>query len=154
MRGDEMKELIIIEEIRTKLGQRIRTKVDFSSVPAGTEGIVAQVDNYNKPTLGIVWDMPRQVPLMDWFSVDEYNRYLEEMESRPWTGPVWDCGHLGWKRLFIRPAQAGGYELCIAVPINEGAFVLGAYERLETTRDEAMRLQGNKQAAANQIRFR
>ena len=143
----ERKAKAMLKIIQGKLGQRIRTKVDFSGVPAGTEGIVAQVDNLSKITLGIVWDMPRMVPLVDWFTISEYEDYLDEIESKPWTGPVWDAGHLNWKRVYIQPAQRGGYEICLATPINEGYTVLGHHYRLDLARDEIMRRQESKQVS-------
>lgn len=68
---------------RALIGRCVRTLVEFSGVPTGTIGKViradptADVDNYN---VGIEWDMPhRHKPLVDWFSRDEYDRFLEEL---------------------------------------------------------------------------
>lgn len=96
----------IQEESLVKIGKRIRTDVEFSGVAKGTEGIVSEADASG--TVAIVWDMPeRQKPLMDWFSKTEYEKYLTEIESKPWTGPVWP-----YPGYYIRPSQTGGYEGC------------------------------------------
>jgi hypothetical protein len=65
----------------TKVGQRIKALVEFSGVPRGTLGEVARADKSGEGyTLAIQWDLPerRAKPLVDWFTKDEYERYLEE----------------------------------------------------------------------------
>lgn len=71
------------EAARALIGRGVRTLVEFSGVPTGTTGKVIRadptgdVDGYN---VGIEWDMPqRHKPLVDWFSRDEYDRFLEEL---------------------------------------------------------------------------
>jgi hypothetical protein len=74
----------------SKVGKRIQTLVDFSCVPKGTRGVVRRADpvnifNGNNGSLSkfyrvaIEWHLPsRCFPLVDWFTKDEYERYLEE----------------------------------------------------------------------------
>ena len=71
------------EAAQALIGQHIRSLVEFSGVPKGTTGKViradktAYEDSYN---VGIEWDLPyRHKPLVDWFSRDEYYRFLEEI---------------------------------------------------------------------------
>ena len=100
-------------EAEAKLNRRIRTRVEFSAVPAGTRGHVVSADRasgeendageivpaYN---IAVQWHMTRPVaaaelvfptaaepylelrsgkPLVDWFSKDEYERYLYELSG-------------------------------------------------------------------------
>ncbi len=64
------------------LGRRIRTDVEFSGVPAGTAGIVVRADPAGSPgsyTVGIQWQLDgREKPLIDWFTKNEYDRFLGE----------------------------------------------------------------------------
>jgi hypothetical protein len=68
------------EAARALIGRGIRTLVEFSGVPTGTTGKViradptADADSYN---VGI--ESHRHKPLVDWFSCDEYHRFLEEL---------------------------------------------------------------------------
>jgi len=87
---------------QAKVGRRIRTLVAWSGVPKATTGSVIRADEgANGWTIAIQWDLPtepRQVgigevdgapyvvitggkPLVDWFSRNEYERYLEELED-------------------------------------------------------------------------
>ncbi len=89
-----------------KIGRRVRTLVSFSGVPKGTTGIVAaadvaasnkladgtRIDFYD---LAIRWELPSKPPvfvqtdscafvrtgrpLVDWFTKDEYDRFLVEV---------------------------------------------------------------------------
>jgi hypothetical protein len=65
------------------LWRRVRTKVEFSGVPKDTAGAVVRVDTGSYPeryTVGIQWDLPgRAQPLVDWFTRDEYQRFLEQV---------------------------------------------------------------------------
>jgi hypothetical protein len=71
------------QEARRLVGQRIRSLIPFAGVPPGTEGQVKGADpSGGDPQLGwtvaIQWDLPRHSkPLVDWFSKDEYLRFLE-----------------------------------------------------------------------------
>lgn len=89
-------------EAKARVGKRIRTQVSWSGVPKDTTGEVIQADEgaYGW-TVAIQWDLPvepKQVstgeaggapfvmirggkPLVDWFSKDEYERYLVELEE-------------------------------------------------------------------------
>ncbi|MCA1852854.1 MAG: hypothetical protein LC647_10790 [Beggiatoa sp.] len=65
------------------LGRCIRTKVEFSGVPAGTAGTVTRTDKGSSPegyTVAIQWNLPdRPRPLVDWFTRDEYQSFLEDL---------------------------------------------------------------------------
>jgi len=65
------------------VGQRIRTLVEFSGVPAGTNGKVTCADKAGCDdgyTVAIQRKMPgRAAPLVDWFTRDEFYRYLEQL---------------------------------------------------------------------------
>ena len=76
------------EEALTKVGKRIRTGVEFSGVPRGSVGRVIRADRATGGfDLAIAWDLPSAVrglradptkPLVDWFTKDEYERFLDE----------------------------------------------------------------------------
>jgi hypothetical protein len=70
------------DEAHRKVGRRIRTKVNFADVPAGTIGRVDRVYHY-QPThnygIDIVWERYSGDTLRDGFSKDEYNQFLEEL---------------------------------------------------------------------------
>lgn len=79
-----MSERILFDESTalTKVGQRIKTLVEFSGVPRGTLGEVTRADKSGEGyTLAIQWELPerRGKPLVDWFTRNEYERYLEEL---------------------------------------------------------------------------
>jgi hypothetical protein len=68
-------------------GTRIRTRVPFSGVPAGTEGTIIAADQLPAGhTVAVVWDLPHrpfgaeQRPLVDWFSKREYRQFLVKVE--------------------------------------------------------------------------
>ena len=66
-------------EAWSKVGRRVRTRVAFSGVPQGTTGVVLVPDDH-PVSLPIRWDLPgRARPLVDWFSRQEYERFLEEV---------------------------------------------------------------------------
>lgn len=83
------------EEAQAKVGKKIRTRIEFSGVPLGATGTVVRADamgpsriqNKTEEVWDVVieWDVPdrpfeaHQRPLQDWFSRDEYERYLEEI---------------------------------------------------------------------------
>ena len=63
------------------VGRRVRTKVAWSGVPAGTTGRIARADNSHteggRLALVIRWDLPEQSkPLEDWFDVHAF-QHLE-----------------------------------------------------------------------------
>jgi hypothetical protein len=89
-----------------KIGRRVRTLVAFSGVPKGTTGVVATADIAAKEKLpdgtridfydlAIRWELPTKPPalvrtqsftfirtgrpLVDWFTKDEYDRFLVEI---------------------------------------------------------------------------
>jgi len=82
-RRQEMeRKLFAAEEAFSRVGKRVKTLVDFSGVPKGTEGVVSRADRSGAEgyTLAIQWDMPgRSSPLTDWFTKSEYERYLAEI---------------------------------------------------------------------------
>jgi hypothetical protein len=81
------------EEALTKVGKRIQTGVEFSGVPRGSVGRVIRADRATGGfDLAIAWDLPSEVrafradptkPLVDWFTKDEYERFLDELEDEP-----------------------------------------------------------------------
>jgi len=56
---------------------KIKTKVAFAGVPAGTTGIAELVKSGKNPEYKVTWDLPRPRPLVDWFDHGEFCRYLE-----------------------------------------------------------------------------
>jgi len=72
-------------EAHALVGVPIRTTVAFSGVPAGTTGTVVRADKDHREgwTVAIAWDLPgRGKPLVDWFSKDEFDRWIEQTERR------------------------------------------------------------------------
>ena len=68
------------DEAQSKLGRNIRTKVDFSGVPAGTKGFVYNYYNHSGTKnygVEIKWGLDQH--LVDGFSKDEYDQFLEEL---------------------------------------------------------------------------
>jgi hypothetical protein len=71
------------EEAEKKVGAIIKTRVEFASVPKGTQGKVVKIDDMG----GGEWDVVirwmgeyfEKYPLEDWFTKDEYERYMEEL---------------------------------------------------------------------------
>ena len=71
-------------------GARVRSKVEFSGVPKGTEGIVLPQDRTGWP---VAWNLPHEghiyspegsttfvKPLVDWFNNWEAAQFLEPVE--------------------------------------------------------------------------
>jgi len=56
---------------------KIKTKVTFSGVPAGTTG---NAELEKDGLFKITWDLPRSRPLVDWFTRSEFDRHLEVIE--------------------------------------------------------------------------
>ncbi len=101
-------------EAEAKVGQRIRSLVEFAGVPQATAGLVVSADpaGWVKPTTGdraevydvaIQWNLSRPAafadrvitgegeeyihiqtgkPLVDWFTKDEYEQFLEEVQAK------------------------------------------------------------------------
>lgn len=71
------------KEAESLIGKRIRTNMEFAGVPKGTGGFVVRADRSasdDKYDVGIQWELPNELkPLVDWFSRDEYYRFLEEI---------------------------------------------------------------------------
>lgn len=66
----------------TKVGRRIKTMVEFSGVPRGTFGEVTRADRSGEEyTVAIQWELSERLgkPLVDWFTKDEYERFLVEV---------------------------------------------------------------------------
>ena len=72
-------------EARALVGKRVRTTIEFSGVPAGTEATITRADPGSDGwTVGLTWDLedhkgPGRKPLTDWFTRDEYERWIEEL---------------------------------------------------------------------------
>lgn len=89
-------------EARALVGRRVKTTVPFADVPAGTPATVTRADpgaGGKGWTVALTWDLaadPHQIltahvdgepvtvvtggkPLTDWFSRDEYTRWIEEL---------------------------------------------------------------------------
>jgi len=91
-------------EAESKVGKRVQTRVPFSGVPKGHTGSVISADfaglsriqEITRPVFDVViqWDSERkahgeisitsqlQKPLVDWFTKEEYERYLDELHER------------------------------------------------------------------------
>ena len=70
-----------VEEAQDKIGRRVQLREAFARIPAGTSGRVIQADEIHPDffDLLIEWEQPgRGTPAPDWFTQDEYERYLEE----------------------------------------------------------------------------
>jgi hypothetical protein len=89
-------------EAEALMGMRIRTLVAWSGVPQDTTGEVVSADEGARGwTVAMQWDLstePLRIevgqvegatfvmvsggkPLVDWFTKDEYERYLEELDD-------------------------------------------------------------------------
>jgi hypothetical protein len=71
-----------LEDALAQLGQRRRTQVKFPWAPKGTTGTVIQVDTGIGPqgcTVAIEWDVLEAKPVLDWFTKDEYDAWLEKV---------------------------------------------------------------------------
>lgn len=69
-------------EALARIGKKIRTRREFSGVPVGTTGTVIRPFQFGDGTFGldIQWDLPgRGRPLVDGFSKEEYEGFLEEV---------------------------------------------------------------------------
>lgn len=59
---------------------QVRTRVQFSGVPKGTEGVAEMDDKLWKVTWKLPFDSigrPRTQPLMDWFNQEEFDQFLD-----------------------------------------------------------------------------
>jgi len=65
------------------VGRRVRTRVAFSGVPAGTAARVTVADPGRAGwTVGLTWDLEAHGrPLTDWFSKGEYQKFIEELSE-------------------------------------------------------------------------
>lgn len=70
-------------EARALVGRRVRTKVNFSGVPAGTAARVTVADPGRVGwTVGLTWEMEAHGrPLTDWFSKAEFEKFIEELSE-------------------------------------------------------------------------
>ncbi len=100
-------------EAEAKVGQQVRSLVEFTGVPQSTTGLVVSADQagWTKPASGektevydvaIQWNLPQPAafadrvitgegeeyvhiqtgkPLVDWFTKDEYEQFLEEVPA-------------------------------------------------------------------------
>ena len=68
---------------QAKVGARVRSLIPFSAIPVGTTGKVISADELaGGYDVAIEWDLPKHPygkPLSDWFTRDEYERFLEEV---------------------------------------------------------------------------
>lgn len=55
---------------------KIRTLKAFSGIPKYTTGTAER----DKDLMKITWDLPRNKPLVDWFSIEEYRQYIEVIQ--------------------------------------------------------------------------
>jgi hypothetical protein len=89
------------EEAESKIGNRIETKREFSPVPQGLTGMVVSVEplDADEYTVAVKWNLSVEKltieqgeregepfvvltggkPLTDWFSREEYGRFLQEI---------------------------------------------------------------------------
>src|SRR4029453_4461567 len=79
-------------EAQAKVGKVVRSLQEFASVPQGTLADVISADprGTSKPMGGkgfqvfdvaVQWRLQELKPLVDWFSKEEYEQYLEEIEA-------------------------------------------------------------------------
>ena len=87
-------------EARALVGKRVRTTIEFSGVPTGTEATVTRADPGSDGwSVGLTWDLSHEPPavwfgevegepvtairtgkpLTDWFTRDEYERWIVEL---------------------------------------------------------------------------
>jgi len=65
-------------EAEAKVGQWIKTRIEWLGVEAGTIGKVVKADSLGEVwSVVIRWDWPRT--RHDWFTKDEYKKFLEEI---------------------------------------------------------------------------
>ncbi|MEW6687324.1 MAG: hypothetical protein AB1393_14160 [Candidatus Edwardsbacteria bacterium] len=73
------------EEALEKVGKTVKTKIEFSGVPKGTVGEVLRPfeGDFDKQgniiSLPIRWNRFQRDKLIDWFSKQEYYKFLEEI---------------------------------------------------------------------------
>ena len=93
------RELFTEAEARALVGRRVRTSIAFSGVPVGTAARVIQADRGRDGyTVALEWELPADPargyiggidgepvvvltggkPLVDWFTKDEYTRWIVE----------------------------------------------------------------------------
>lgn len=70
-------------EAAALIGRRVRTRMAFSGVPAGTTATVVRVEPSSQGyTVALEWDLPgRATPLVDWFRRSEWERFIEMLPS-------------------------------------------------------------------------
>ena len=71
------------EEARAKLGQRVKTLVEFPGLPKGATGTVADIFHVGDDLFEVIvkWDIPPPNKTCgDWFTKREYTFFLEEIE--------------------------------------------------------------------------
>lgn len=94
------RQLFTEEEAKALVGRTVRTTIAFSGVPAGTEATVIQADRSRDGfTVALQWHLPADPargfiggidgepvvviqggrPLVDWFTKDEFDRWIEEV---------------------------------------------------------------------------
>jgi len=66
-------------EAQAKVGKRVKTKIEFYQLPAGTTGKVTGIYSgwRNESGVDITWN--RNPPITDGFSKDEYEEFIEEL---------------------------------------------------------------------------
>ena len=68
------------EEAKAKGGTQVRALVDTADVPQGTPGVVIDAmpagDGYD---VCVEWETDGDSIFQDWFSKDEYERFLQEL---------------------------------------------------------------------------
>ncbi len=95
-----MREYFTHEEAHAKVGRQVQTLREFASVPRGTTGTVIETDTVSTDLYSLVirWNLQNEKreqhfdigtepvlfvtggkPLVDWFSRDEYERFLCEL---------------------------------------------------------------------------
>lgn len=91
---DEDQEHFSQAEAQAKVGKRIRTRVDFSGVPAGTTGRVVSADPAGQAKapfgeavetfdVAIQWDLPRPTPSADLVIPAKGEPYIEIRNGKP-----------------------------------------------------------------------
>jgi hypothetical protein len=79
-------------EAQAKVGKVVRSLQEVASVPQGTLADVIAADpmGTSKPMFGeafqvfdvaVQWRLQELKPLVDWFSKEEYEKYLQEVEA-------------------------------------------------------------------------
>lgn len=69
-------------EASALLGKSVKALVDLSEVPEGTEGTIVKTERGGGGYIvGIAWTQQHSEPLVDWFTKDEYQRFLEAKDD-------------------------------------------------------------------------